>query len=142
MFLLNNVKVHQDIQRTIGDVQYPAGWFSNPEARAKVGMIEVPDIPRPDDSLFTSVENPDGSWTATPRTADEIAAYQANKDAQQAAGVRQTRDDRLKETDWRVIKALESNVPQDFAWATYRQNLRDITKQAGFPWTITWPDAP
>ena len=28
------------------------------------------------------------------------------------------------------------------AWATYRQALRDITAQAGFPWTITWPDAP
>jgi len=75
MFLLNNIKVHQDVQRTIGDVQYPAGWFSHDaEARAKVGMIEVPDIPRPDDNLFTSVENPDGSWTATPRTPEDLAA--------------------------------------------------------------------
>jgi hypothetical protein len=139
MFLLNNVKVHQDIQRTIGDVQYPAGWFSNPEARAKVGMIEVPDIPRPDDSLFTSVENPDGSWTATPRTADEIAAYQANKDAQQAAGVRANRSQKLANSDWTQL----SDSPVDkAAWATYRQALRDIPAQAEFPWTIDWPDAP
>ena len=82
MFLLNNIKVNQDIQRTIGDVQYPAGWFSNADERAKVGMIEVADPVRPDDNLFTVVENPDGSYTATPRTADDIAAYQANKDAQ------------------------------------------------------------
>jgi hypothetical protein len=139
MFLLNNVKVHQDIQRTIGDVQYPAGWFSNADERAKVGMIEVPDIPRPDDSLFTSVENPDGSWTATPRTADEIAAYQANKDAQQAKSVRATRGQKLADSDWTQV----ADSPVDKAvWATYRQALRDVTTQSGFPWTITWPDAP
>lgn len=92
MFLLNNVKVHQDIQRTIGDVQYPARWFSNAEARAKVGMIEVPDIPRPDDALFTSVENPDGSYTATPRTAADLASREeastaAALEASKAIGV-------------------------------------------------------
>jgi hypothetical protein len=80
----------------------------------------------------------DGETTA----AEQEAAYKAMKDAEQAKSVRQTRDDKLKECDWRVIKALESNLPQDFAWATYRQALRDITAQAGFPWTITWPDAP
>ena len=139
MFLLNNVKVNQDIQRTIGDVQYPAGWFSNPDERAKVGMVEVPDIPRPDDSLFTSVENPDGSWTATPRTADDLAAYQASKDAEQAKSVRTSRNDKLKECDWTQIT---DSTADKAVWATYRQALRDITAQAGFPWTITWPDAP
>ena len=139
MFLLNNVKVNQDIQRTIGDVQYPAGWFSNPDERAKVGMVEVPDIPRPDDSLFTSVENPDGSWTATPRTADDIAAYQASKDAEQAKSVRTSRNDKLKECDWTQIT---DSTADKAVWATYRQALRDITAQAGFPRTITWPDEP
>ena len=75
MFLLNNIKVHQDIQRTIGDVQYPAGWFSHDaEARAKVGMTEVADPVRPDDNLYISVENPDGSYTSTPRTEEDLAA--------------------------------------------------------------------
>lgn len=27
-------------------------------------------------------------------------------------------------------------------WTTFRQQLRDITKQAGFPYTITWPTHP
>jgi len=80
----------------------------------------------------------DGETTA----AEQEAAYKAMKDAEQAKSVRTSRDDKLKDCDWRVIKALESNLPQDFAWATYRQALRDITAQAGFPWTITWPDAP
>mgnify|MGYP007090472218 FL=1 len=95
MFLLNNIKVNQDIQRTIGDVQYPAGWFSNADERAKVGMIEVADPVRPDDNLFTVVENPDGSYTSTPRSDEDIAAYQANKDAQQAKSVRATRGTKI-----------------------------------------------
>jgi hypothetical protein len=74
--------------------------------------------------------------------AEQEAAYKAQKDTEQAKSVRNSRDDKLKETDWRVIKALESNLPQDFAWATYRQNLRDVTAQAGFPWEIIWPTVP
>jgi hypothetical protein len=140
MFLLNNVKFHQDIQRTIGDVQYPAGWFSDPLERAKIGVIEVPDPVRPDDSLFTSVENPDGSYTATPRTADDIAAYAAAKDAGQAKSVRQTRDQKLKDLDWTQGKDIADSVSAPAA--TLRQALRDVPTQAGFPWTITWPDAP
>ena len=139
MFLLNNIKVNQDIQRTIGDVQYPAGWFSNADERAKVGMIEVADPVRPDDNLFTVVENPDGSYTATPRTADDIAAYQANKDAQQAAGVRANRSRKLADSDWTQV----ADSPVDKAvWATYRQALRDVPQQAGFPETIQWPTQP
>jgi hypothetical protein len=74
MYLLNNIKFNPDIQRTIGDVQYPHGWFRDPLERAKIGVTEVPDPIVPDDRLFTSVENPDGSYTATPRTATDLAA--------------------------------------------------------------------
>ena len=136
MFLLNNIKVHQDIQRTIGDVQYPAGWFSHdPAARALVGMIEVPDPVRPDDNLFTSVENPDGSWTATPRTVDDLAA----RLAQQAAAVRASRTQMLKDSDWTQIADSTADKP---AWAAYRQALRDVPAQAGFPQSVTWPEQP
>ena len=74
MYLLNNIKFDQNIQRTIGETQYPKGWFRDLIEREKIGVVEVPDPVMPDDNLFTSVENPDGSWTATPRTAADIAS--------------------------------------------------------------------
>ena len=135
MFLLNNIKVSEGAQRTIGDTQYPPLWFNDPLERAKVGMIEVPDPVRPDDNLFTSVENPDGSWTATPRTADDLAA----RLAQQAAAVRADRNARLAATDWTQIADSTADKP---AWSTYRQTLRDITAQAGFPQNVSWPQKP
>ena len=71
--------------------------------------------------------------------AEAEAEYKASKDAEQAKNVRQTRNDRLKECDW---TQLADSTADKQAWATYRQELRDLTKQSGFPWTITWPTAP
>jgi hypothetical protein len=61
------------------------------------------------------------------------------KDAEQATSVRTSRTQKLKDSDWTQIA---DSTADKAAWATYRQQLRDITGQAGFPWTITWPDAP
>lgn len=71
--------------------------------------------------------------------AEQEAAYKAAKDAEQAKSVRTSRNDKLKECDWTQI----SDATVDKAlWATYRQELRDISSQVGFPWTITWPTQP
>ena len=69
--------------------------------------------------------------------ADE-AAYKAMKDAEQAKAVRQTRNDKLAETDWRYRRD-QTTTP---AWDAYCQALRDVPTQAGFPWTIVWPTQP
>jgi hypothetical protein len=71
--------------------------------------------------------------------AEQETAYKAMKDAEQAANVRRQRTEMLKDCDWTQIA---DSTADKTAWATYRQALRDITGQAGFPWTITWPDAP
>lgn len=66
-------------------------------------------------------------------------AYKAGKDAEQAKSVRENRNKRLAESDWTQL----ADAPVDSAvWATYRQALRDVTAQSGFPWEVTWPDAP
>jgi len=77
----------------------------------------------------------DGETTA----AEQETAYKATKDAEQAKSVRTSRTEKLKDSDWTQIA---DSTADKTAWATYRQALRDITGQAGFPWTITWPDAP
>ena len=53
---------------------------------------------------------------------------------------RNTRNTLLKESDWVMLP----DVPQGIKdlWVSYRQALRDITDQAGFPTEIVWPDKP
>jgi cation transporter-like permease len=41
-----------------------------------------------------------------------------------------------------ISPAFETGSSVSAAWATYRQALRDVPAQAGFPWTITYPDKP
>lgn len=53
--------------------------------------------------------------------------------------VRGKRDALLTASDWTQV----SDAPVDqAAWATYRQALRDIPAQAGFPDAVTWPEEP
>jgi hypothetical protein len=77
----------------------------------------------------------DGETTA----AEQEAAYKAMKDAEQANSVRQNRTQLLKDSDW---TQLADSTADKAAWATYRQALRDITAQAGFPWGVQWPTQP
>jgi hypothetical protein len=45
----------------------------------------------------------------------------------------------LTQSDWTQL----ADAPVDkAAWAVYRQALRDITLQAGFPFTVDFPVAP
>jgi len=85
---------------------------------------------------FFQTEDADGNITTA---AQNEANYKATKDAEQAKSVRATRGEKLAESDWTQV----ADAPVDKAvWATYRQALRDVTAQSGFPWTVTWPDAP
>ena len=52
---------------------------------------------------------------------------------------RSERNRLLSETDWTQVADAPVNKA---AWATYRQALRDIPQQAGFPTSINWPVKP
>ena len=59
-------------------------------------------------------------------------------DKQQEEGIRNQRDRLIKESDWRAVSDRELE-PE---WKEYRQALRDITKQEGFPHDVEWPIDP
>jgi hypothetical protein len=79
-------------------------------------------------------------WTLTKRakTPEELKTQDDNKAAQE----RNFRDRLLSMSDWVVIKSVEVEVPELDSWKTYRQALRDVPAQPGFPWTIDWPQTP
>lgn len=74
--------------------------------------------------------------------AEQEAAYRAGKDVEQAASVRAQRNQRLNACDWTQLNDAPLTNVQQAAWATYRQALRDITTQPGFPWSVEWPTPP
>ena len=52
---------------------------------------------------------------------------------------REIRNDLLKDSDWTQLP--DSNADK-VTWATYRQELRDVPGQSGFPNNINWPKKP
>lgn len=109
-----------------------------------IAAFYTTDVP---DTAVNGATLVDGVWTnppapvlPTPAEIAEIqAASKAQSDAEQAASVRASRTEKLKDCDWTQIS---DSTADKAAWATYRQALRDVTKQAGFPWTVEWPTNP
>lgn len=80
-----------------------------------------------------------GEQTIRPYTPEEIDAVE--KAAYDAAviSVRNERNRFLTESDWTQLP--DAPVDQT-AWGAYRQALRDVTDQDGFPLEVVWPIAP
>ena len=70
----------------------------------------------------------------------EVAHEQQAEADSQAHRVRVDRTLKLQASDWTQGKDIADEVST--AWATYRQALRDVPSQEGFPWGVTWPEQP
>lgn len=85
------------------------------------------------------VEEIEGKWFTKYVLVEPDAEGKAAADANQAEQTRLERNRLLSNCDWTQV----ADSPVDkAAWATYRQALRDITAQAGFPWSVEWPTQP
>jgi len=113
---------------------------------AQYGIYPVisKEIPQPFDNVMQNAATVDPvftngawvqAWKITPASAEEVAQRLADL----AQNVRSTRNQLLADSDWTQVIDSPVNL---VTWATYRQALRDITKQVSFPQNINWPVAP
>jgi hypothetical protein len=132
-----------NLRQRLPDVSLPAD-LSNDES-LPLSFVYVRPVPPPECNPATHklVQYPprqvNGHWEsgydAVPLSAEERIEVEANKSAE----ARLMRDQKLAECDWTQLP----DAPVDkVAWAVYRQALRDVTKQPGFPISINWPEAP
>ncbi|QJB58389.1 hypothetical protein HFN16_07025 [Pseudodesulfovibrio sp. zrk46] len=70
-------------------------------------------------------------------TLDESA-----RDSAKAAEVRDERDRRLSLCDWTQLKDNNLDDTAVVLWQSYRQALRDVPQQVGFPIEVEWPVQP
>mgnify|MGYP001159321796 CR=1 FL=1 len=108
---------------------YPVTFAPKPDIDKSTQNIEQESQPSLVGGIWTV------GWIVSSKTAEELQAVEDSI----AASVRAERDGLLTESDWTQV----ADAPVDAtAWATYRQALRDITDQAGFPNDINWPTQP
>lgn len=130
-------------QKSIGG---PSWEQTTPEILEALGADPVLEGPQPTAGRYQTVyrdgveQDAEGRWFTKYSLAEMDADARAAKDAEQAKAVRTDRNKRLADSDWTQLSdSPESNKA---AWATYRQALRDVPKQAGFPWDVQWPAQP
>jgi hypothetical protein len=109
----------------------PATFTSEELADAGYVLVENPPIVNsPSEKLeWDSVSL---TWSIVSKTEEELALEEQIV----AQSARDFRNRLLSESDWTQV--LDAPVDR-VAWATYRQALRDITAQPGFPYDIIWP---
>ena len=153
------LKTQGEIRKLNPNMSLPKVWNDN--VHDALGIDPVFETPKPDTTGDYKVVVRDGAeqdannnwvqkWVerdmfsdttedgVTTTKAEHEAAYQARLDTEAAERVRSERDQKLKDTDWMGM----SDVTMSTEWSTYRQALRDVPSQAGFPHTIIWPAEP
>lgn len=82
-----------------------------------------------------------GIVSVVPRTAADIAAAQSTETAEQKAqSLRDKRTNLLRKSDWTQGADVPTSIKSK--WTDYRQKLRDVPAQSGFPNSVTWPTEP
>ena len=79
----------------------------------------------------TALTEVDGAWTQGWEVSN-LSVEDAGRN------IRSHRDNLLQKTDW---MAMSDNTMSP-AWITYRQALRDVTAQEGYPYSVIWPTKP
>lgn len=78
------------------------------------------------------------TWAVTPATPEEITERTDAKSTE----VRQQRNALLSACDWTQLADSPLDPDGKGAWALYRETLRMVPQQAGFPWNVQWPPEP
>ena len=152
------LKTQGEVRRMHSNTSLPRVWDAN--VCTSLGIDPVLEAPKPDTTGYTqaardgATQDAKGNWVQAWKVVDMFqdttedgvvttkaeheAAYQTRLDDEAATSVRTQRDSLLKETDWHGL--TDVTMPADIT--AYRQSLRDITDQDGFPHEVTWPVAP
>jgi len=140
------IKSQGEVRSMYPNTSFPSQW--TPALVEELGLDPVFESPTPTTTRYQTAykdgveQDAQGRWLWKWSISEMDDETKAAKDAEAAKAVRADRDRRLAECDWVVIKNLELNQNIPGVWEVYRQGLRDLPAQAGFPHDITWPSKP
>ena len=127
------------LRRDNPQISFPKSIPDDLLASYDVYPYSRPAVPEYDSLAWRLIDdefvNVNGAWIL-PYKLEALPLEDAQRN------VRSRRDSLLAECDWVVIMHTEkgTNIPME--WEVYRQALRDITSQEGFPFNVTWPTPP
>lgn len=126
------------------NVSFPASIDEETLAAYGVVLVSVQETPPYDPSTHKVVQAAapvlvDGTWQIVKTVAEKSQEEVGVEQEQAAFDAREERNNLLRESDWTQVP--DAPVDRE-AWALYRQALRDITTQEGFPSNVVFPTKP
>jgi len=110
-----------------------------PEGYVMVGASATPQVGLHQKAVSCDPVLQGAQWVQGWRVEDLTQVEILERNDMQARSVRGERNAKLSGSDWTQV----ADAPVDqAAWVVYRQVLRDVTAQAGFPWATDWPVPP
>lgn len=115
---------------------------------ADFGVVEVKVAPKPDydpETTQASLNDPvevEGKWFQKWETSPIPVAQLEEKQNQKEQSVRTTRNQLLSSSDWTQLEDSPLSEDAKTEWALYREALRAVPEQDGFPDSVEWPVAP
>jgi hypothetical protein len=103
-----------------------------------VELVEWLDITEPDQKLTKVDAYLDSGKAYSVKVETCTDEEKATNITKQWFDIREERNERLDDTDWRA----SSDLTLSDEWKNYRQALRDITTTQSDPYNITWPTPP
>lgn len=136
--------VPQDYRAVFPNTSFPTSGpsdeFLSERGFAKVNMFKEHD--RATQKLVSVAPYYEAPWVYTVAVVDKTLEDLAAESEVKAAELRAQRNRLLTECDWTQLDDTPMTNSQKLAWASYRQALRDLTTQPGFPSEVTWPEQP
>lgn len=105
----------------------------------RVQQTEPPTVDHTKNIVELMPQLQDKDWVQTWDIIDASIEEVEYRTTEEAKTVRSTRNRYLSQCDWTQL--ADSSVNKE-EWQTYRQALRDIPAQAGFPFDVVWPNQP
>lgn len=105
----------------------------------RVARVEAPNLGHTKEVTEGTPAKIKGVWSQTWNATDLDADTLAERTEGRAQQVRDERNYKISASDWTQLPDAPVNQQ---AWATYRQALRDVPEQSGFPWNVVWPIKP
>lgn len=154
------IKTDTELRAANKNMSFPKAWNSSVHDALNVDPVLEAPAPSPSAAHKSvvrngAVEDGKGNWVYAwveremfteytdengdvQTVAAQKTAYDTANTAALATNERAKRTALLVETDHYAL----SDVTMSDAMKAYRQALRDVPQQAGFPSSITWPDKP
>lgn len=113
------------------------------EMRFRENIVKNDDGSYTYDEYFLSMLDRTGLEKIVQDNTEVWLAYAKQQETeQQAQTIRGTRDKLLSDTDWTQTDDAPVSADDREAMRQYRQKLRNITAQSGFPSSVKWPEKP